>query len=168
MSPQQHNPKTADVRSSVQWIAVSDESWCRVQPQSGSGNMAVTIVLDSNTSTAERAAHVTFSAAGVSAQVVTITQAGMVVNSVHDAEAASSFELYPNPSESRIHVRMNTTGAEVYYITIADANGRAVLMLPQPELANGIDVSGLARGTYYVRLTDKKPKSHSVRVFQKQ
>jgi hypothetical protein len=57
---------------------------------------------------------------------------------------------------------------EVYYVSVHDANGRAVLMLPQPELANGIDVSALARGTYYVRLTDKKTKSHSVRVFQKQ
>lgn len=92
-----------------------------------------------------------------------------VVSSVESETGnTADYSLYPNPTSTRLFISMVDPLLEVYYVSVHDANGRAVLMLPQPELANGIDVSALARGTYYVRLTDKKTKSHSVRVFQKQ
>ena len=92
-----------------------------------------------------------------------------VVSSVESETGnTADYSLYPNPTSTRLFISMVDPLLEVYYVSVHDANGRAVLMLPQPELAKGIDVSALARGTYYVRLTDKKTKSHSVRVFQKQ
>lgn len=78
------------------------------------------------------------------------------------------FLIYPNPAAQRIYVKINTAGAEVYYINVVNTLGKTVLMLPQPDLEKGIDVSALAKGVYYIQLTDKKTKSVSVQQFIKE
>ena len=41
-------------------------------------------------------------------------------------------------------------------------------MLPQPEIQNGIDISSLSKGIYFVQLMDKKTKSITTQKFVKQ
>ena len=41
------------------------------------------------------------------------------------------------------------------------------MMLPQPDLRNGIDISSLAAGIYFVQLMDKKTKQLSIQKFIK-
>jgi len=83
----------------------------------------------------------------------------------------NSFSLYPNPVQNNLFVKFtNTDNAvtpEVYYITIYDIVGRTVMMLPQPDINNGINISSLSKGIYYVKLMDKLTKSVSTQKFIK-
>lgn len=80
----------------------------------------------------------------------------------------TAFTLTPNPAQDRVFIHVPDAQTEVYYITVSNSIGRVVLMLPQPELQNGIDISCLAPGAYFVQLMDKKTKSISVQKFMKQ
>lgn len=90
--------------------------------------------------------------AGMMGQFVVTSTSGLKENENENI----SFLLYPNPATDRLYVKTN--GREVYYITVLNANGKAVLMLPQPELGGGIDLSMLADGLYFVQITDKATK----------
>ncbi|MFM8569101.1 MAG: multicopper oxidase domain-containing protein [Candidatus Kapaibacterium sp.] len=93
----------------------------------------------------------------------------LAVSTVEDEHVApQEFTLYPNPATDRLHIRLEQPDAVAYYISVEAANGRNVLMLPQPDIAAGIDISRLAAGTYFVRLTDKRTKSVTTRSFIKQ
>lgn len=78
------------------------------------------------------------------------------------------FKLYPNPANSRLYVQLADATTQVYYITITTTTGRTVMMLPQPDLANGIDIAHLAPGNYVLQLTDKQTKSITTQQFVKQ
>lgn len=78
-----------------------------------------------------------------------------------------NYNLFPNPATSKVYVQLNTPDTEVYYINVTNVQGKTVIMLPQPDMAKGIDISGLSSGTYFVQLMDKKTKSVSVQKFIK-
>ena len=64
------------VTSNASWTAISDApSWCTVTP-SGTGNGTIVANYTQNLSVTARVAHITVSASGATAQVVTVTQAG--------------------------------------------------------------------------------------------
>jgi bilirubin oxidase len=96
--------------------------------------------------------------------VVTGTSTGLE-EEVRAPETA--FTLYPNPAQETLFVQLADPNTEVYYITITNAIGRKVMMLPQPDLGKGINISSLAKGVYFVQLTDKKTKSISTQKFVK-
>lgn len=75
------------------------------------------------------------------------------------------YAISPIPAKDRIILTSNT---DVYYITVVNTNGKAVMMLPQPDLAQGIDISNLAIGTYYLQIMDKNTKSISIKKFIKE
>jgi len=52
---------------------------------------------------------------------------------------------------------------DLYYLSIKNLSGKTVLMLPKPQLENGIDVSNLKKGVYFVELTDNKTKSKTIK-----
>ncbi|MFY7734296.1 MAG: multicopper oxidase domain-containing protein [Bacteroidia bacterium] len=80
----------------------------------------------------------------------------------------SDFSLYPNPANEKLYISFNNHETKVYYISILNLVGKAVLMLPRPELGNGIDISSLSAGTYFVQLTDDKTKAVTVKKFIKE
>lgn len=77
------------------------------------------------------------------------------------------FSIYPNPSNSRIFIRFADASTSAYYITITDAVGRSLYMLPKPELENGIDISNLSAGMYQLMMTDDKTKTTITKKFVK-
>lgn len=77
------------------------------------------------------------------------------------------FLISPNPSSDRIFIKLDNPEIEVYYITITNVHGKAAMMLPQPEMQKGINISSLAKGIYFVNLMDKKTKSISTQKFMK-
>lgn len=83
-------------------------------------------------------------------------------------DSPARFSLFPNPAESRIFVKMDNPDAEIYYLKIIDALGRVKMMLPQPQTQNGVDISRLAAGTYFLEITDLKTKAVSSQKFVKQ
>jgi bilirubin oxidase len=79
-----------------------------------------------------------------------------------------SFTLYPNPSNDKVYFNFADPNAKVYYITILNLMGKAIRMLPQPEWQNGIDVSSLASGVYFMQVTDEKTKTVITKKFVKE
>jgi hypothetical protein len=75
--------------------------------------------------------------------------------------------VYPNPANNKVYVNLKDASNSVYYITIIDARGRAVMMLPQPNAGSGIDISPLKSGNYFMQLIDKKTKTTTTKKFVK-
>ena len=80
----------------------------------------------------------------------------------------TAFSVFPNPVSDRLYFKFENPETEVYYVTIRDAVGRAVMMLPQPEIEKGINTASLAKGIYFVQMMDKKTKSVVTQKFIKQ
>lgn len=78
-----------------------------------------------------------------------------------------SFTAYPNPASTKLYVQLSDPLAKVYYTTITNTVGRTLLMLPRPNLNNGIDISDFAPGTYFLNVTDDKTKTTVTRKFIK-
>ena len=68
---------------------------------------------------------------------------------------------YPNPSADRLFLKFDKDEISTYYITITTLSGRTAMMLPQPQINDGIDISDLPSGTYVLTVTDKKTKQNS-------
>jgi bilirubin oxidase len=83
------------------------------------------------------------------------------------AAAPVKFTVYPSPAHDRIYVQTANTAAKIYYATITDMAGRTLRMLPRPALQQGIDISTLAAGTYFLHLTDEATKTVSTQKFVK-
>ncbi len=88
---------------------------------------------------------------------------------VKDATPPSTeFSVFPNPANDKIFIKLADASNEAYYVTVTNVLGRAILMLPQPQLEGGIDISTFSSGVYFVRLMDKKTKSLTIQKFIKQ
>jgi bilirubin oxidase len=74
------------------------------------------------------------------------------------ALAPVDFILYPNPAQDRLFVQFADPDVQAYYIRITDALGRTLYMLPQPDLHNGLDVSKLKPGVYFLECRDAQTK----------
>lgn len=79
-----------------------------------------------------------------------------------------SFTVFPNPAKSVIYIKMDDPESEIYYISVLDAAGRVKIMLPQPRVSAGVDISGLTAGTYFLQITEQKTKAISTQKFVKQ
>jgi bilirubin oxidase len=82
--------------------------------------------------------------------------------------AYSDFDIFPNPAENRIFIRSNDDNMKIYYVSILNASGKVVMMLPAPELERGIDISSLAKGLYIAQITDDLTKKVVVKKFIKE
>jgi blue copper oxidase len=87
---------------------------------------------------------------------------------IKEMQKAIDYSIYPNPTSDKIYLKLENSSIEVYYVTITNANGKTVMMLPQPEMYKGIDISSLTKGIYHVQLMDKKTKSISTKSFIKE
>jgi len=89
-------------------------------------------------------------------------------NGIEPLNNEVDFMLYPNPAQSKLFVKFSDENASAYYIKVVDMAGRTLLMLPRPQLHEGIDITGLTPGIYTIQLTDEKTKSVTVRKFVKE
>ena len=81
--------------------------------------------------------------------------------------SSNAFTLFPNPSSDKLFVALKDVNTEIYYVTITTITGRVVMMLPQPQWQNGIDISSLEAGVYVFQMMDKKTKSVTTQKFVK-
>lgn len=77
------------------------------------------------------------------------------------------FILFPNPSHDKIFLKFENENVDVYYITVYNSGGKAVLMLPLPNIEKGVDISSLSKGIYFLQVMDNKTKSVSFQKFVK-
>ena len=87
---------------------------------------------------------------------------------INNGKEKISFTIFPNPVKEKLFLTLSDSKNSVYYITIFNLSGRALMMLPQPEMQKGIDISLLAKGTYLLQLMDKETKSISIQKFIKE
>jgi blue copper oxidase len=87
---------------------------------------------------------------------------------INDNKEKVSFTIFPNPVKDKLFLSLSDKKNSVYYITVFNLNGKALMMLPQPEIQKGIDIASLAKGTYLLQLMDKETKSISVQKFIKE
>ena len=87
---------------------------------------------------------------------------------INNGKEKISFTIFPNPVKEKLFLTLSDSKNSVYYITIFNLKGRALMMLPQPEMQKGIDISLLAKGTYLLQLMDKETKSISIQKFIKE
>lgn len=73
--------------------------------------------------------------------------------------------LFPNPANSRLYIQFNDASQSAYYVTIFDNLGRTKLMLPKPELENGIDISHLSKGVYFLTIIENSTKKSMTKSF---
>jgi hypothetical protein len=79
----------------------------------------------------------------------------------------TDFSIFPNPANDKLFVKMNDETNSVYYITISNVLGKSILMLPEPQVQNGIDISKFSSGNYILTLTDSKNKRRISKPFIK-
>jgi hypothetical protein len=131
---------TFKISSNTIWSITSSQNWASVSPESGTGDDSITVVADANTSSNERTALLTISAAGTDPKTVSVTQ-----------EAITGFEMvidpdvivYPNPFTDGFFVK-STSG--VLKVTIFDMKGVKIFsgiisnngFIPASKLKNGI------------------------------
>lgn len=65
-----------EISANVPWSVVSDQSWLKVSPTSGSGDTKLTVTVDKNDSTTRRFANITLSSPGFGALTIKVTQTG--------------------------------------------------------------------------------------------
>jgi len=100
---------TFSVTSNSNWTALSNATWCTVNP-SGSGNGTVTATYASNLSVTQRLATITVTVAGIPSQQVTVTQAGAAATlSVDPANQDVSYQS----GTTTFNVTSNTTWTAV-------------------------------------------------------
>ncbi len=102
---------------------------------------------------------------GMMGQFIVTSNTPNGINDSHDP--TTDFSLYPNPANQKLFIAFQNTDIKAYYIKINSAVGRTMLMLPSPVLQNGIDISSLASGIYYLQLTEDKTKNVITKKFIK-
>lgn len=69
---------------------------------------------------------------------------------VNEKPAPLDVALYPNPAQDKISIQLKN-GAAATHVSILDLAGKAVLNISNP--GNDVDVSTLAKGLYFVKVT---------------
>jgi subtilisin-like proprotein convertase family protein len=87
-----------------------------------------------------------------------VTGTYTVVNSAgYDDNEMTGIVIYPNPSDGLVYVEFEDPGID-YSLTVVDASGRKVVYtsIITPDKRVQLNLSVLATGTYFIRLTSEK------------
>jgi hypothetical protein len=93
------------------------------------------------------------------AGTVGIEEASDVINSV---------TLYPTPAQTKLNIHVDLKKKVNMSANIYDLNGKQVLTLQSIDEKQSIDISGLSKGNYILKLTDENGKSLASRNFMKE
>ncbi len=98
----------------------------------------------------------------------TIVQSSTMTSVEESTEDAVDLAVFPNPADKWLFVLGNSGSAALHAVTITDAQGRAILEIPETIPANGIDIAALPKGAYFLILTDKHTKRSTTKKFMKE
>lgn len=91
-----------------------------------------------------------------------------VTTGINEHQQAKDFYVYPNPTNNKLYISYTDPATVAYYIKINNAMGKTIMMLPRPLLQNGIDISHLSPGIYFLELTEEKTKITTTKKFIKE
>ncbi len=146
------------ILSNTSWAVTTSDLWV-TSTADGSGNGAIVVEYEENTSPDFRIANLLISA-GSENQLITITQEGAVST---NSNKLTGISVYPNPSKGIINISsdqiVKTTQLRLY-----DLKGNVLISNEITDLANyKLDASNLARGTYMLKL-DQNTKTYVTRI----
>ncbi|MEI8134206.1 MAG: multicopper oxidase domain-containing protein [bacterium] len=101
---------------------------------------------------------------GMMGQFVVDNPASVLDKSTHSPE----FTLFPNPAKNLLFAKFDDLNNSAYYGRIVAPNGRTLYMLPRPDMKNGIDISLIPTGSYFLQLTDEIGKITTTKKFIKE
>ncbi len=87
------------------------------------------------------------------------------IQMIETSSSSFKFDVYPNPAKNRLYFNFTDAAYQVYYLKVINQLGKTIYMLPRPQLTNGIDISGLSKGIYFIQLTDDKSKKTVTKEF---
>ena len=138
------------VTSNTGWTAVSDSAWCVVTP-AGNGNGTITAGYSLNPYYSGRVATISVSVAGLSPQLVTVTQAQSVV-SVQEMQQ-EAITLYPNPTTGKFRVVFKEALSEKVEVKVMDYTGNVVFAKDCSTHGDCLfDLAILPEGCYVIRI----------------
>ena len=70
----------------------------------------------------------------------------------------NNYSVHPNPAKDKLYIDLKDQTNPVYYATITNVNGKALIMMPQPQIQQGLEITRLRPGTYFLTITDTKNK----------
>ena len=141
--------------SNVGWTVSSDQSWLTVGGIGwGIDSSTIKLTATANTDVSPRTATVTVYGNGVTAQTITVSQAG--TGSGINEISGNTFRLYPNPSNGYIVVRRDIARPEKLLIT--NSLGQVVFSKILESGNETISLSQLQSGVYIVDLNGRKVK----------
>ncbi|GAB3959303.1 hypothetical protein GCM10028805_55160 [Spirosoma harenae] len=137
-----------NITSNTSWSVSSSQSWLTASPTSGTGNQALTLTIAANTVVDSRSATITVSANGVSNQIVSITQKGIVLTALANP-LEESLRIYPNPVIDKLHIEglpINST------ILLYDPFGRLVNQARNTGATHWLSTVTMPTGVYYLQV----------------
>lgn len=84
------------------------------------------------------------------------SSAFLIVNSVEEILSESDVQLHPNPAKDRITISITDEIQGKSSAVFMDLNGRVLKTIALDELNNQVDLNGLARGYYLIRIESEK------------
>jgi len=103
-----------------------------------------------------------FVAAVNNGKIFRVTTSSLATN---DSELSSPIKIYPNPASKRVFIEgikdKNTT------VEIVNTEGRKVLEQAKIESDNGINISGIPSGVYFINLNSGNQKAYSKKLIIK-
>jgi hypothetical protein len=138
-----------DVQSNVSWSVSSSQSWLVPNLTNGSGNSAITLTADQNTTSGSRTANVTVSSPGLVPQSLLVTQ-DLGVTSV-SSNQNPSIRVYPNPAKDFLFIDGFVSKT---FVNVYNVNG--VRLLSNVLSSPVINIGNLENGVYFLKITDRK------------
>lgn|GEM_PF-429942 len=142
---------TFSVLSNSAWTASSDSAWLTVTP-SGNGNGTIDAAFLQNPYYIPRVATITVTVAGISPQMVTVTQAQSTV-SVQE-HTSGVIRIIPNPSKGTFRIDAGELKPGTLNVIIMDLSGRTIISRVCRNNADLLfDLSASAEGSYFIKIS---------------
>ena len=140
------------VTSNSSWTATKDSAWLSITPSGGTGNGTITASYIQNPYHVSRVATVTVTVAGLTPQLVTVTQAQSTVSV--DELTSDIIRIIPNPSNGTFRIDAGKLKFESMNVTIVDMSGRTIMQKvcwEKPDLF--FNLSSSPDGSYFVKIS---------------
>lgn len=141
---------TFDVTSNVDWSTSSDANWC-LPVATGSGNSVLSVLYLQNETMLTRTANISVSALGVAPVQLQVIQSPSYV-SVNEFEE-SGLTFFPNPASNCLNVVVHDF-KKGSVIQIYNIKGQIVVEYEIQSAEFNLDISGLQKGNYILKLKD--------------
>ncbi|MBI2730720.1 MAG: T9SS type A sorting domain-containing protein [Sphingobacteriales bacterium] len=89
-----------------------------------------------------------------------------LITAIDDPEnIAAGFAVYPSPAKGKLYVSFKNPLVKIAYLKVVDLLGKIIIVQQNPQLQNGVDISRLTPGIYYLQVADEKTRKTVTKKF---